>query len=311
MNASIMRLLVVCPTEHAHAPAINTHIQTLLDFGWSVQMVPPDGEIDLLLASGWYQLVIAFLRDADGALLGQINRAAAANSVPLLVIEPGGPRTLPAWLFAPARGDARAMQHNLVADLYPDASVLLADLVDFSTLTHHSEPTALLHWIDQLFAAFDAIVARHGLMRIKTIGDAYLAVAGVPAAHPHHARAAALAALEMQHAARQLLTPTGRPTTLRIGLSSGALFGGAAGHTDGYDVWGVAVNTASRLQQLARPNMIHVAAGTHALAGDRFRWLSRGNLLLKGIGLMQTYYLLGQHQPARQSAYYSADGRLL
>jgi class 3 adenylate cyclase len=148
--------------------------------------------------------------------------------------------------------------------------------------------------LDHLFSQFDAFVERHGLEKIKTIGDCYMAAAGVPDPCPDHARRAALVALEM----RRLLASSevaGRSgVELRIGINSGPVVAGVIGTNRFlYDLWGDAVNTASRMESHGTPGEIQITRETYELLKDEFACRPRGTILVKGKGEMETWYLEG------------------
>jgi guanylate cyclase len=181
-----------------------------------------------------------------------------------------------------------------IADHFAAASILFADVADFTPLAERLSPAETVGILDQLFSQFDALVARHGLEKIKTIGDAYMAAAGVPDPHPDHARRAALLALEM----RELLAGfvvAGRPgVELRIGINSGPVVAGVIGtHRFLYDLWGDAVNTASRMESHGTPGEIQITRATYELLKDDFVCRPRGTILVKGKGEMETWYLEG------------------
>jgi guanylate cyclase len=181
-----------------------------------------------------------------------------------------------------------------IADHFAAASILFADVAEFTPLAERLTPAEMVGVLDRLFSQFDALVERHGLEKIKTIGDAYMAAAGVPDPHPDHARRAALVALEM----RELLAATdvaGRPgVELRIGINSGPVVAGVIGtHRFLYDLWGDAVNTASRMESHGTPGEIQITRATYELLKDEFVCRPRGTIAVKGKGEMETWYLVG------------------
>jgi guanylate cyclase len=186
-----------------------------------------------------------------------------------------------------------------IADDFAAASVVFADVVDFTPLAQRLPPAEMVGILDQLFSRFDALVERHGLEKIKTIGDCYMAAAGVPSPDVDHARKAALLALEM----RQLLatsTTAGLPgLQLRIGINSGPVVAGVIGTKRFlYDLWGDAVNTASRMESHGVPGEIQITRATYELVQDEFVCEPRGTIDVKGKGPMETWFLLGP-RPAR------------
>jgi guanylate cyclase len=180
-----------------------------------------------------------------------------------------------------------------IADQFAAASILFADVVDFTPLAQRLPPAETVRMLDQLFSHFDVLVERHGLEKIKTIGDCYMAVAGVPNPRPDHARRAALLALDMRDviATSEL---TGQPgVELRIGINSGPVVAGVIGTKRFlYDLWGDAVNTASRMESHGTPGEIQITRATYELLKDEFVCRRRGTIPVKGKGQMETWYLV-------------------
>jgi guanylate cyclase len=181
-----------------------------------------------------------------------------------------------------------------IADHFESASILFADVVDFTPLAQRLPPAEMVGMLDQLFSHFDELVERHGLEKIKTIGDCYMAAAGVPNPHPDHARRAALLALDMRDAVATS-TIAGQPLCeLRIGINSGPVVAGVIGTKRFlYDLWGDAVNTASRMESHSTPGEIQITRTTYELLKDEFVCRRRGTILVKGKGRMETWYLVG------------------
>ena len=182
-----------------------------------------------------------------------------------------------------------------IADACPAATVLFADLSGFTGYSERADARQLVGLLDEIFSTFDRIAAAVGVEKIKTIGDAYMAVAGVPVPRADHADAAALMALGMLDAFRDLVQGRGVALELRIGIHSGPVIAGVIGrHKFSYDLWGDTVNTASRMESHGEPSRIHVSPATRALLGDRFRFADRGEVAIKGKGPMRTFFLLGR-----------------
>jgi adenylate cyclase len=181
-----------------------------------------------------------------------------------------------------------------IADHFESASILFADVVDFTPLAQRLPPAETVGMLDQLFSRFDALVEQHGLEKIKTIGDCYMAAAGVPNPRPDHARRAALLALDMRDAVATSAV-TGQPLCeLRIGINSGPVVAGVIGTKRFlYDLWGDAVNTASRMESQSTPGEIQITRTTYELLKDEFVCRRRGTILVKGKGRMETWYLIG------------------
>jgi adenylate cyclase len=186
-----------------------------------------------------------------------------------------------------------------IADQFTEASVLFADVVDFTPRSQNLAPAEVVGLLDRLFSHFDSLAERHDLEKIKTIGDAYMVAAGVPTSRPDHARALALLGLDMQDA----VAPGGAVGDLglqvRIGINSGPVVAGVIGRKKFlYDLWGDAVNTASRMESAGTANRIQITRATYELLDDEFECEVRGTIPVKGKGDMETWYLLGLKAPA-------------
>ena len=181
-----------------------------------------------------------------------------------------------------------------IADHFESASILFADVVDFTPLAQRLTPAEMVGMLDQLFSRFDALVELHGLEKIKTIGDCYMAAAGVPNPREDHARRAALLALDMRDAVATSAIAGEPGFELRIGINSGPVIAGVIGTKRFlYDLWGDAVNTASRMESHSTPGEIQITRTTYELLKDEFVCRRRGTILVKGKGRMETWYLVG------------------
>jgi adenylate cyclase len=180
---------------------------------------------------------------------------------------------------------------QLIADRYEDVAVVFSDLVGFTEISTRLEVSALVSSLNGLFSAFDAACADLGVEKIKTIGDAYMAAAGLPGTSTDPVRAAADLALAMQAAVRD----AGDPWQVRIGIHTGAVVAGVIGTSKFvYDLWGDAVNTASRLETTAPVGRIQVSATVARVLGDVYELESRGAVELKGKGSTETFLLVGR-----------------
>jgi guanylate cyclase len=185
-----------------------------------------------------------------------------------------------------------------IADDVPSASVLFADVVDFTPMSEGMSPAALVELLDELFGVFDRSVTALGLEKIKTIGDAYMVASGVPQPRSDHAEAIADLALRMRdHVATT--TFGGRRLQIRIGIASGPVTAGIIGtHKFAYDLWGDTVNTASRMESSGLPGEIQLAPSTYELLRDGYRCRPRGPVPVKGKDEMITFVLLGPREDA-------------
>lgn len=181
-----------------------------------------------------------------------------------------------------------------IADHFDAASILFADVVDFTPLSDHLPPTEVVGILDELFSRFDALVERHGLEKVKTIGDCYMASSGVPDPSPDHARRAALLALAMRDVVATSAVAGRSGLELRIGINSGPVVAGVIGTKRFlYDLWGDAVNVASRMESHGTPGEIQITRATYDLLKDEFECRRRGTIPVKGKGEVETWYLLG------------------
>jgi class 3 adenylate cyclase len=184
---------------------------------------------------------------------------------------------------------------DVIADQAPDATVLFADIAGFSSLAAHVAPEALVAFLDGFFSELDAIAARCGVEKIKTIGDAYLAAAGVPRPRADHAPAAADFALEAMSVARRLERPDGEPLRLRVGLHSGPVVAGVLGRSRlVYDLWGDTVNVARCMEAQGVPGSIQISWATRERLGGAFRTAERGLVPIKSGGEVRTFWLEGR-----------------
>ncbi len=184
---------------------------------------------------------------------------------------------------------------NSIADHFDDASILFADVVDFTPLASRLDAREVVGLLDRLFTAFDELVDRHDVEKIKTIGDCYMVAAGVPRRRADHAQALAGLALEMRECARTCL-PEGdsNDLRLRIGISSGPVVAGVIGRRRFlYDLWGDTVNMASRMESHGTPDAIQITRSTWELLRDEFVTEPYGLVDVKGKGEVETWRLVG------------------
>jgi class 3 adenylate cyclase len=186
---------------------------------------------------------------------------------------------------------------------YDEVSVLFTDFVHFTQTAEKLTPQQLVQELHECFTAFDEITERHGLEKIKTIGDAYLAVCGLPNPSAHHAQQAVLAALEIRdfiakrnatHLAHEF-GPKAKPFEIRIGVNSGSVVAGIVGVKKfAYDIWGDTVNIAARMESSGEPGKVNISQSAYNLVKDHFTCEHRGKIKAKGKGEMDMYFVHGQ-----------------
>jgi len=184
---------------------------------------------------------------------------------------------------------------NNIADSFTNVTVLFADIVGFTELSSHLPPDQVVGFLNQIFSRFDRLVEIHQLEKIKTIGDAYLVVSGLPHPRIDHVEAIANMALEMQNEMDEFNQETGRELRIRIGIHTGPVVAGVIGLKKfAYDLWGDTVNTASRMESHGIAGKIQVSAATHDCIKELYNFEKRGEISIKGKGEMTTYLLLGR-----------------
>ena len=186
-----------------------------------------------------------------------------------------------------------------IADSFAEVTIMFADLVNFTQLASQLSPTELVSLLNQIFSTFDHLSEKHGLEKIKTIGDAYMVVGGLPMPQSDHAEAITEMALDMQQAIEEFNTAKGTNFSLRIGINTGPVVAGVIGTKKfSYDLWGDAVNTASRMESHGVVGGIQVTETTYQLLRDKYLFEDRGLIQVKGKGEMNAYLLIGRILPA-------------
>jgi class 3 adenylate cyclase len=187
---------------------------------------------------------------------------------------------------------------TVIADRFEDVTVLFVDIVNFTQLSARNEPEEMVEMLNWVFSVFDNLTERFGLEKIKTIGDAYMIASGIPTPRPDHAEAAARMALVMVDEFRTFSLQAGLQTTVRVGIHSGPVVAGVIGKKKFiYDLWGDTVNTASRMESHGEAGKIHLSEDVvERLAGKGFLFEQRSVMEIKGKGMMQTYFLVGEQR---------------
>jgi class 3 adenylate cyclase len=196
----------------------------------------------------------------------------------------------------PAPIAARLKQGEaVIADRFPEVTVLFADLAGYTASSDRSSPERLVQVLGDLFTAFDRLAQRHGLEKIKTVGDAYMVAGGLPVPRPDHAEAVAEMALAVREEVGRHLDPSGQPLAVRIGIDTGPVVAGVIGTSKfSYDLWGDTVNTASRMESQGVVGCIQVTERTYRRLRDRYHFERRGPVQVKGKGELVTWFLVGR-----------------
>lgn len=203
----------------------------------------------------------------------------------------------------PPRVAVRLKDEQVIADRFEVASVLFADMAGFTTRASDTEPEILVGFLNGVYSRIDDLVDAHGLEKIKTTGDAYMVVAGVPDPRLDHAEALADLALTLREALADLKDPKGRAVPVRIGIASGPVVAGVVGRRKFfYDVWGDTVNVAARMEQTSEPGHIQVSSGTRKYLLGKFVLKARGGVDIRGKGRMRTWFLVARQSTKRRAA---------
>jgi adenylate cyclase len=189
---------------------------------------------------------------------------------------------------------AEQLKHDpqTIAESFAESTVLFADIVNFTELSSRRSPIEIVSLLNQIFSAFDHLAERHNLEKIKTIGDSYMVVGGVPVERPNHVEAVADMAIDMQDAIAKFNHNTGESITIRLGMSTGPVVAGVIGTKKFiYDLWGDTVNIASRMESHGIPGCIQVTESTYQHLCHKYQFEERGTISIKGKGDMKTYLL--------------------
>lgn len=184
---------------------------------------------------------------------------------------------------------------RLIADRFERATVIFADLVNFTPMSGQMSADALVNMLNHVFSGFDVLCEKHGLEKIKTIGDSYMAAAGLPEPDENQLESAASMALEMLEMIRLISTSQNLKLELRVGIHTGPVVAGVIGERKFiYDLWGDTVNIASRMESHGLPGHIQVTQEIYEKLQNNFEFVSRGSIEIKGKGALATYFLLGR-----------------
>jgi len=229
-----------------------------------------------------FLLLVLFVRQREEALADLRIEQDRAESLLLNIL----PRSI---------ADKLKADTATIADQFAAASILFADVVDFTPLSDRLQPAEVVGILDHLFTHFDLLAERYEVEKIKTIGDCYMVAAGVPTPRPDHARVMALIALDMRDAMHAEDGVGHLGLEIRIGINSGPVVAGVIGRKRFlYDLWGDAVNMASRMESQGTSGQIQVTQATYELLKDEFELEPRGTVPIKGKGDVETWYLVGR-----------------
>jgi guanylate cyclase len=185
--------------------------------------------------------------------------------------------------------------HEPIADRFECVSVLFADIAGSTVLFADLEPMVVVEWLNEVFSALDNLVEQYGLEKLRSMGDNYMVAAGIPVQREDHALILARFAIDMLAEIDKLPTRNGKQIRFRIGINSGPLVAGVIGKQKfHYDVWGDAVNIASRMESHGEVGKIHISQNTYELIKNDFECVSRGSIPIKGKGEMPTWFLVAQ-----------------
>ncbi|MCW7475015.1 adenylate/guanylate cyclase domain-containing protein [Leptospira levettii] len=189
--------------------------------------------------------------------------------------------------------DRLKSKNEIIADKSSEATILFADIVDFTVLSQTMEPEKIVSILNEIFSEFDTIVQNHNLEKIKTIGDAYMVASGIPEAREDHCEAVALCALDMLSSIENGITQNSKPFKIRIGIHTGPVVAGVIGKSKFiYDLWGDSVNTASRMESHGTEGKIHVSKEVYQKLKSNFTFETKREIQVKGKGIMETYFLV-------------------
>jgi class 3 adenylate cyclase len=200
---------------------------------------------------------------------------------------------LPATIAGRLKGGEKT-----IADIFPEATVLFADIAGFTQISARMTPHALVTVLNRIFSAFDRLCESYGVEKIKTIGDAIMVAAGLPSPRPDHVAIMAAFSLDLMAIAGTIATREEKHIRMRIGIHAGPVIAGVIGtNRFSYDLWGDTVNIASRMESQGVPGRIQVTEAVYQRLADDFVFEPRGIQQIRGIGEMQTYFLMARKLP--------------
>lgn len=211
----------------------------------------------------------------------------------LLEIEHQKSESLLLNILPPTIADRLKSKNEIIADKTNEATILFADIVDFTVLSQTMEPERIVSLLNDIFSEFDTIIKTHNLEKIKTIGDAYMVASGIPESREDHCEAVALCALDMLSSIKNGISEDSKNFKIRIGIHTGPVVAGVIGKSKFiYDLWGDSVNTASRMESHGAEGKIHVSKDVYQKLKNKFLFEEKREIQVKGKGIMETYFLI-------------------
>jgi adenylate cyclase len=270
---------------------------TICAFLISMIVLWPEPALVVVFHSAWVVSVIAFA-GAGSYLLDRTQHIVWLREMDLLRAE-SEVRNLLHKCAAPSIAARKLAGEAAIVDRFPEASLLFADVVGFTSLSARLDSTQLVGMLGDLFSRFDAIIAEHGLEKIKTIGDCYMAAAGIPDPLPGHIDRLARAAIQMLVETTNIRAPDGGKIAIRIGMHAGPVTAGVIGDAKFiFDVWGDTVNTASRMESHGAAGRIQVTDTVHAALASDYDFDGRQTIEVKGKGPTRVWFLVARAQGA-------------
>lgn len=258
-----------------------------LQFGVAAEMVM----LSIALAARISEIRRRQQEDAKKALEGEIYRLRTIE----LQRERDNADRLLLNILPPVIATRLKQEENPIVDRFQNVAILFADIVGFTTLAEQMSPGELVSLLDDVFSEIDAIVQKHGLEKIKTIGDCYMAVSGLPEPRAEYLTGMAEAALELRSALEDLSARNRVPISMRIGIHVGEVVAGVIGRTKfAYDLWGAAVNLASRMETHGESGKVHVSEPFAKALGEHYEFEDRGEISIKGMGSVRSYFLVSR-----------------